>query len=526
MGRRNAKTKSTSHARPKSRNLSWKFKRTGYSLIANNWRSTLLFALLFGLLCSALFTGYHYYGGYTAASAVVSVVYPEIADGIYPDGSRFTMYSFADEETVSAVLEEMQAEGKYASFTAEDLMQGISVTAIMDSTVGETVTSMQSEGNDYSYYSSEDQVSFTQPRVGERFSPMQFLEANHSVEFLQRLIAYKQAEISRLYGGYTGFERLTSANVPASLDYDEWVTSFDANNRAIRSFLRNVNQTAGDFHSAATGKTVSDLIGLYTTMGEERLDEISNYIKNSGLTKDRESFLNKLNIQIENTTLQYNKAVNEASINSYAMNAYDHTFTENLLIVATSDDTGLYQARPKTVFDTVVDQYNDANNRSIEYASELRDMQEDLAIYQQIDEASAEYQRIVARCNELIAAYEADYQSLCEMARSTLADYLVFRNNDYLDYKVQTDRLFTPVFVLRIAVVFVVGALVVVMLRVVLTPLSDLRELKRRRREMQRDMRRAQREMQRDMRRENASTQEKHAVKGGRRRCLRSMKYS
>lgn len=157
--------------------------------------------------------------------------------------------------------------------------------------------------------------------------------------------------------------------------------------------------------------------------------------------------------------------------------------------MATSDGTGLYQARPKTVFDTVVDQYNDANNRSIEYASSLRDMQEDLAIYQQIDEASAEYQRLVERCDQLIAAYEADYQALCETAQATLADYLAFRNNGYLNYKVEPNQLFSTGFLLRIALVCLTGALVVVMLRVVFAPLGDRRELRRRRRELQRGAR-------------------------------------
>ena len=494
MGGRGINTKAAARARRRGasragRNLSWEFKRTGYSLLARSWKGTVAAAIAFGLLCGLVFTGYNYYQDYTAASATVSVVYPEIADGTYPDGSRFTMYSFADEQAVSAVLEQMQAEGKYQAFTAEELMQGITVTAVADTAVGETVTSMQSEGNNYSYYSSEYRIQFTQPRQGQGFSLDQFTEEDHSADFLQRLIQYKQAEISQLYGGYTGFEGLSTADVPDTLDYDEWVTSFGANNRAIRGFLRDINQSAGNFHSPTTGNTISDLVGLFTTMGEERLEEIANYIKNSGLTKDRESFLNKLNVEIENTTLDYNKAVGAVEINRYAMDTYDHTFTENLLIVATSDGTGLYQARPKTVFDTVVDQYNDANNRSIEYASSLRDMQEDLAIYQQIDEASAEYQRLVERCDQLIAAYEADYQALCETAQATLADYLAFRNNGYLNYKVEPNQLFSTGFLLRIALVCLTGALVVVMLRVVFAPLGDRRELRRRRRELQRGAR-------------------------------------
>ena len=519
---RSAHSGAASHGRGRKngrpgRNLKWKLKRTGYSILASNWRGTLAAALLFGLGCSLLFTGYNYYNGYPAARALISVVYPEIAHGTYPDGSRFTMYRLAGESNVQAVLTDMQAEGKYTAFTAADLMQGIRVTAVIDESVGETMASMQSEGNDYSYYSSQYQVSFVQPRAGERFSFSQLVEPNHSEEFLQRLMAYNQQRLELFYGRLAGFQSMAgSYQVPDTLDYDEWVTSFDTNNRAIRSFLREINQTAGDFRSDSTGKTVGDLIGMFTTMGEERLSESSNDIKNSGLTKDRESFVNKLQIQIENTTLDYNKALEEAAINGYAMNAYDHTFTENLLIVATSDDNGLYQARPKTVFDTVVNQYNDATNRSIEHASSIRDMQEDLAVYQQTDETTAEYQRMVARCGQLIADYEADYQSLCSLAADTLDDYLDFRNNSYLDYKVEPDALFRVGFVLRIAAVFVISGLVIIMIRVITSPLADRRVLKRRRRELERNR----------QYRNSERAAPKHSAKGGRKKCLPSQKYS
>lgn len=493
-------------------NLKWRVKRAGYSLMAGNWRGAWIGAVAFGLVCSLLFTSYHYYRDYAAAKASISVVYPEIAGGTYPDGSRFTMYSLADEEAVQAVLDEMQAEGKYSSFTAADLMQGIRVTAVIDDSVGETVASMQSEGNDYSYYSSRYEISFVQPRAGENFSLSQLVEANHTEEFLQRLIACKQEEIACFYGKLNAFREMTRADVPDTLDYDEWVTTFDANNRAIRSFLRNINQSAGNFHSDTTGKTIGDLIGMFTTMGEERLTEISNYIKNSGLTRDRESFLNKLNVRIENAALACGKAVEEASINGYAMNAYDHTFTENLLIVATSADNGLYQARPKTVFDTVVNQYNDATNRSIEYANSIQDMQDELAIYQQTDETSAEYQRMAARCSELMEAYEADYRDLCALAMTTLTDYLSFHNNGYLEGQVEPDWLFSLRFVLRILAVFGMGSLVVVMMRVVLSPLGDRRTLRRRRREMERN--------QQDQ--AEGRPAPKHSAKGGRRRCSQS----
>ena len=105
-------------------------RRTTYSFLTHNWRLTLCLAVIAGLICSMLYVGVNYYNSYTTSWASVSIVYPKIANGTYPDGSRFTLYSLANEENVSAVLDQMHAEGKYRDFDTEDMMRGIRVTAV------------------------------------------------------------------------------------------------------------------------------------------------------------------------------------------------------------------------------------------------------------------------------------------------------------------------------------------------------------------------------------------------------------
>ena len=148
----------------KSKDLKRLIRKTGYSIAANNWRGALALAIVFGLLCSLAYAGIEYYGNYTASEASISVVYPEIADGTFPDGSRFTLYSLAGEDNIAAVLAQMQAEGKYTAFTTEELVRSVHARAIMDKKLKETVTSMQSAGNAYSYFASEYVIDFAQPR--------------------------------------------------------------------------------------------------------------------------------------------------------------------------------------------------------------------------------------------------------------------------------------------------------------------------------------------------------------------------
>lgn len=475
----------------RSKDLKRLIRKTGYSIAANNWRGALALAIVFGLLCSLAYVGQAYYSHYTSSEASISVVYPEIADGAYPDGSRFTLYSLASEDNIAAVLAGMQQEGKYTAFTTEELVRSISARAIMDSALKETVTSMQSAGNAYSYFASEYEIDFVQPREkGHTFSE-QLHEEDYSDEFLRRLIELDVQEIGRKYGGIDSFAAILETAPPEELDYTEWLDVSSTLNRTIRSYLKSLSPKAGDYHSPKTGKSIGDLLELFEAMGSERLDEIDNYMKNSGIAVDRESLINKLAVQIENLTIKYNKALDRAKTNGYARDEYDHTFTENLIIVSTSDDYGLYQARPKTVFDTVVDQFNDALISSIEYSTQIKDKQSELLMYQKADEHSAEIQRMDAKCRALMAAYEEDQRALCEIARVTVEQFLSDYNNGYLSYEVSRKPVLRPGLLMKAAFIFAMGALVIVMLTVIAAPLRDILAISMRRRRMRRIHKRA-----------------------------------
>ena len=461
-------------------------RRTMYSFLTKNWRLTICLAVVAGLVCSLLYVGMDYYENYTAAWASISIVYPNISNGTYPDGSRFTLYSLANEENVSAVLDEMQAEGKYTEFSTEDLMQCIRVTAVVASGIKETVTSMQTAGNNYSYFASEYELDFVQPRVKDAPLKEQLQEENYSAEFLERLIALDAAQLEHMYGGVDSFRAVLDYQLPAQLDYSEWVTFYASNTRVVRNYLQYLNKNAGNFRSETTGKSIADLKSLFATMGTTRLDEIDNYIQNSGLAIDRESLINKITVQIEDDALKYKKQLDRVEANGYAKEEYDHTFTENLIVVATSDDYGLYQARPKTVFDTVVNQYNDALIASIELKASIEEKEKDLLLYTQAEESAEDYQRMNKKCEELIATYEADYASLCDTAYTTVVEFLNDRNNGYMDSMVMEKKLFSISLLVKAGIMFAVGGMVVVMTSLVITPLFNMLSIKSRHRKMRR----------------------------------------
>lgn len=462
-------------------------KKTVYHVRARNWRKVIALALVLGILCGAFFTVWQMYQNYAVSYAQISLVYPKIAAGKYPDGSRFTSYDLISEERIQEALSAMQAKGKYQNFTAEQLAKQFDIYTYVEGSVAEDVSTLRSEGLNYSYFANEYRLTFTQPHdydadlVKERiFTP------DYSIEFLEELMQAELKRVKEYYGGSDGFAEMTVLNGVDKLDYSEQVRAYKTQINIITRYLNSLNNNSGGFVSEKTGKTLMDLISHYEVLYGERLNQIDNFIESSGVTSDLETLLNKLNIRVVNTELLYNKYLDRVEINRYAKDTYDHTFTENLIIVATSDDTGLYQARPKTAFDTVIDQYNDSVNESIEYKASINELNDQIRLFSTVQRQTAEYARLEEKCIELLNSFKQDYLALSAVATDTVGEYLSHMNEAYITYKVDESSSLNTALLAKACIVMILVAVCVFVFYVGSTMISDRRKLNKKRRILKR----------------------------------------
>ena len=98
------------------------------------------------------------------------------------------------------------------------------------------------------------------------------------------------------------------------------------------------------------------------------------------------------------------------------MTNYDHTFTENLINVVRNDDYGLNQARPKTAFDSVVDQKHEADENVAVYSAEISQLKTELEKHMEVSLNTQDYDRLITKCEVLIADFEKSYNALSELA--------------------------------------------------------------------------------------------------------------
>lgn len=451
-------------------------KKTTYRVQTRSLRKVIVWALIVGILVSLFHGLWNACSSYASSYAQVSMVFPEIADGKYPDGSRFSAYDLISEDRIQEALDVMQGNGVYEEYTAKQLAEQFDIYTYTEGSVADDVSTLRSEGNNYSYFANEYRITFTQPRDPQSPNFLSQLKAeDHSAEFLNVLMEQELKNIREYYGGTDGFAEMTDIGDISGRDYSEQVSAYQTRINIILSYLKSLNGKSGGYVSENTGKNLMELISRYEVLLSQRLNQLQNFIQTSGLTKDRASLMNKLNVRLEELEIYGLKYEDEAAINGGAKDAYDHTFTENRIVISTSDMVGLYQARPKTAFDTVVNNYNAALERAVKTKANIAEVEEEIRLYSSLSlENPKEADRMTQKCEELLNALRTEYSQLCQTGVVTLDDYLAEINEQYVSYKVETSKLVSGELLANAAMAGLAAAVLVFALYAIGIGISDL----------------------------------------------------
>ncbi len=449
-------------------------KRVFYKSRATKFKKLIVFMLLLGFVASAAYFVKYAYLESAAARAHIVLNYPEIAASKYPDGSRFTYYDFVCDENLEEALHIMQERGKYLHFTVDDLRDCFFIYSYLDGSAVSSVSTARSEGNDFSYVANEYKITFIQPH--EYKNPnlfKKFFGKDYTEEFLEVLVSVNETKIAKELGGINGFKLLTALPSNADYDYSETVSVYETKINNIIAHLKQLEKKQPGFVSEKYDLTLSDLRGKYQFLISNSLDSINNFVESSGISKDISQASNKTNVNIEENTLKYNKAHSTVETNDFVMKNYDQTFTENLINVIQNEAYGLYQARPKTAFDTVSRQKHEANESVSEYGSKISIFQKELGIYQNVITTPAEHARLLAKCDSLIEAFKNDYLSLTTVSNKVVEEYYHSVNEGYLTAKITSKGLLSKNLIVRMGISFCLGMALAFVLTVIALSFGD-----------------------------------------------------
>ncbi len=434
------------------------FKKVVYETRGIKIKNLISLMLAGGMLLTVLYSGKYIYSEYASSRAKVDLYYDEIADAQYPDKSRFTYYDFVNTDRIEAALKRVQEKGIYKNLTAQDLQDCFYIYSDLDSSVKDAVDYARSEGQNYSYVANEYSISYFQPHDYSEGMFAGLFGKDLSTEFLEALMEVNYEYFVTYCGGNGGFDELTDIGDMSIYDYDEKVAVYELRINSIIDTLNAIDRTDNDFVSVTTNKTIKDVVGEYKLLKTD-LETISNFVVSSGLTGDLQVTKNKLNTNMETSTLKFMKSSDLVDINQYAQDSYDHAFTENLIVVAIDDEKGLYQARPKTAFDKVVDQKHDAMEDRAYYQSKISELTRTIEQYDTTTHSGEEYERLCEKGDELLNTFDAEYKSLCNEAREIISEYYDSSNSGFMHYRIEKRQIFDMDFFKKVFIMFVMGCI-------------------------------------------------------------------
>jgi len=457
-------------------------KKVFYKGRLSGFKSLISIMVIVGMVFSCVYFVKYAYQEASASRAHIILNYPEIAESRYPDGSRFTYYDFVCEKNLKKALDIMQQKGEYLNMTVDDIRDKFFIYSYLDGSATSSVQTARSEGNDFSYVANEYKITYIQPH---NYKDPNFLRRifpkNLSVEFMNILIEVNKDKVSSQHGGIHGFETISKKASEVDYDYSEEVAIYKAKIRNIISYLKALERNNPDFVSKKHNVTLNDVKGKYTFLISNRLDGIESFVESSGISKDVSQTTNKINVNIEENTLKFNKASSKAAINDFAMKNYDQTFTENLINVIQNKDYGLYQARPKTAFDTVSRQKYSADEKVAEYDTNINIFSQELLVYQNIVSTPSESKRLNDKCAKLISDFRKEYDKLTADTVEVITEYFNTTNENYISAKVEKRGLISKGLIINLAIVFMVGAVLSFVVLVFVSSIKDKKRLNKKR---------------------------------------------
>ncbi len=425
-------------------------------------RRHLVSALCVGGVLAVLVLGVGIYQNVYRDAVHLSFVYPNIEDGQYPDGERFLMYDFLDNDVVGEALSQMQQKGWYTDITLAQLQQNLSVSVYLSNPVQEKVESSIASGKDFSYYSNEYIISFSQPNPVHLRDWSDFFglfRKDRSEEFLDELVrAYIKKFTEEHADSGQAFYNLTASISDEDYDFTDITDYYKLKVNASLDYLQEKDAEGKAYVAKSTGLSFKDLIASYQALLDVDIQNLESYVKSSRLTKNLEQFTNRNHVLIESDTLSMLKQQDEAALARTAMEEYDHTFTENIIIVSENEENGLYQARPKTGYDTVTQRTLTASTNAVTLEEDINELS--LRVNQYTEAAAAdpaEYARMCSVANQMVADFDEKYEELFEKANATINEYLQYVNGNYIETSARHASLWSTGMIVKALLFFVAG---------------------------------------------------------------------
>ena len=345
------------------------------------------------------------------AKMLVALNYEEATRGLYPNNTRFNISLIKSEDVLDRAIAKAGLEGQ---ITALDMADHITALA-------SNVNGMQLPSDTTSYkiattytitYEKNDELG---PRISAK-------------DMLGLIVeAYKDV----FYEDYTYVEVGIAPDWSEceEQEYMEIGSFFEKECRMLRRFLNTNANENGTFRSARTGETFTSLrqkVDNFITIDLEKYD---SYVLQSGLSKNRERYISKLEYENFLKNIDYQKFMAEYQNRLHTIDIYDSALTAVVLIPTLDTQNNFYMSRTKVAIDYQATAAESANANGNDT---LAVIQKNEYAIRQMRSQTANTPSSIATAQSMIQDMKQKLETLIETTKILNKEYIRYKTKNYL----------------------------------------------------------------------------------------------
>lgn len=344
------------------------------------------------------------------ATALIALNYEEAAKGLYPNRTRFNISLLKSDEVLERAIGKAGLTGQ---ITAQDMAEHITALAAnVDGTRLSAGTTSHKIATTYA-------VTYVRNKeLGKHISAQDMLE----------LIVEAYTEVF--------YEKYTYVEAPLEPDwsecneqeYMEIGSFFKKECNKIRRFLRTHEEESKAFHSDSVGESFVSLRQKIDDFINVDLEKYDSYVLQSGLSKNKERYISKLDYQNFLKNIDYQKYMAEYQNCLHTIDIYNSARTTVVLIPTLDTQNDFYMSRTNVGSDY---QASAAERANCAANDTMASIQQNEYMIQQMENPAVALSGSEA-VESMIQSMKNKISDIVEKTRLVNEEYIQYKTKDYL----------------------------------------------------------------------------------------------
>lgn len=327
--------------------------------------------------CAGVFLGLFFIGAGqltgdgSYAQAVITFQYEGIEEGLDPNGSALDVNKIKS----PVVIEEALTDLGIDSIGVEDIRENIMLEGVIPKDAVERITvvremALEDASNyekilDISYFPSQYVVSLYQDRGMTAAETREILDAvleSYKAYFLK---TYANTEVLTVTGSLVRYQEY---------DYAESVDMVQSQIDIMLNYVTQRRDQAPDFRSVETGLSFGDIAASLEMIENIDVANLSSYIENNTLTKDRERQIEYYNYKIK----KYSRELSELQVQLTTVQSTLDDYMKDPVVIVSSQESTQEITQTNEYYDTLVQRKLDLSGQIAAVNTELNRTYEQL----------------------------------------------------------------------------------------------------------------------------------------------------